>query len=80
MAKYSVTIAANVRAYATVEIEAADGEAAWRRVEAIIDSPEIWSEPEFAGAYFQPEFDTLDDFSALFDLTPVEASDGEIAA
>jgi hypothetical protein len=69
MPKWTVTIAANVRAYATVEIEADDEDAAWQRAKDIVSAPAMWSEPEMADdVFFVPEYDTLDDFELLDDL------------
>jgi hypothetical protein len=68
MTKYFVTIAANVRAYATVEIEAANEDAAWQRAKDIAASENIWDEPEIEDVTFEPEYDTLDEFEPLEDL------------
>jgi len=66
MPKYSVTIAANVRAYATIRIRATDAEAAQQRAGAIALLG--WSAPEMQGAVFNPMWDTLDDLEALEDV------------
>jgi tRNA/tmRNA/rRNA uracil-C5-methylase (TrmA/RlmC/RlmD family) len=63
--KFYVCIAANVRAYAGVEIEAKDEEAAWARAKALASATCIFQEPEMEDVLFEPEWDTLDDFEAL---------------
>lgn len=70
---YTVTIACNVRAYATVEIEAADEEAAQRRAEELVDelkNPSNYKHesPELEDVVFNPEYDTLNDYELLDDL------------
>ncbi len=76
MAKYSVTIAANIRAYTTITIEAESEDAACERVEDII-AMGFWNEPETAGKCFDPEFDMIDDFAAV---DYVEIEEDEVAA
>lgn len=75
---YTVTIAANVRAYATIEIQAADEDAALKRADEIAASDNIWGEPEIKNenVVFEAAYDTLCDFEAL-DHDLVEEDDGE---
>jgi len=75
MKKYTVTIAANVRAYATVTIEAADEDAAWQRAKDIAAALPDWTqgEPtEIDGVVFEPDYATLTDFEALDDILPCD--------
>jgi hypothetical protein len=65
MMKFTVTLAANVRAYTTIEIEAADEEAAFERAKAIADSP--WAHPG-TDMVFNPDYSTLSDIEVLDDL------------
>jgi hypothetical protein len=76
MAKFNVTLAGNVRAYACVTIEADNEDAAWQRAKDIAASDNIWGEPEIAcGVTFDPSFDDIYDIEALEDcgLDEVEA-------
>jgi hypothetical protein len=76
MPKYYATFAANVRAYTTVTIEAADEAAAHQRFQELAaamgndvhmeDFPE-----ETQDIVFSPEYDTLTDIEYLEDPTPV---------
>jgi hypothetical protein len=68
MPKYSVTIAANLRAYATIIVKATDPEAAQARANDITNSLNMWREPEMEDAVFDPAWDALDDFEALEDV------------
>ena len=67
MAQYSVLIAANIRAYATIVVEAEDEDAAYHRAEDITWAQRIWYEPEMAGVTFEPNFDCIEDFAVADD-------------
>jgi hypothetical protein len=71
MKTYTVTIAANVRAYATIEIEAADEHAAWQRatdIAAALENGAQGEPAEMDGVVFEAAYDTISDFEALEDL------------
>jgi len=70
MPKFSVTIAATVRAYAVIEIDAADEDAASQRAGAVALLG--WSAPEMKDVVFDPAWDSLDDFEALEDVVKEE--------
>jgi hypothetical protein len=69
MKTYTITVAANVRAYATIEIEAENEEAAEQRVQEIKALVRIWDAPEMQNenVVFEAAYDTLDDVELLED-------------
>ena len=78
--KYQVTLAADLRAYATVTVEAPDEDVAWNKVRAIMHKQEK-SEFGLGAGYvmdlngilsdFEPDYDTLDGFELLEDLVDI---------
>jgi hypothetical protein len=65
MPKFMITVAANVRAYGCMMVEAEDEEAAWVRAkEAVADYNHS---PEMQDVLFDPAYDSLSDFEVLED-------------
>lgn len=72
--KYRFTIACDVRAYGTVEVEAADRDAAWARACEIAD--EMNAEdgevpPEMEGVVMKAEYDLDQSYEVLDDIEEV---------
>ena len=78
--KYQVTLAADLRAYATITVEAPDEDVAWNKARAIMHKQEK-SEFGLGAGYvvdlngilsdFEPDCDTLDGFELLEDLVDI---------
>ena len=74
MKTYRFTIAADVRAYGTVQIEAEDLDAAWQRakdIAAAMNGESHEEPPEMADVQMKPEYEFTESYEALDDIEEV---------